>query len=72
MDRLEASQKKAHTLVVQLIGLMSQQTAHQNRTDKQVKETSEAVNALTKRIDAFVAASLNGGRHRKDRKNGHN
>ena len=78
MDRLEEGHKKNQLLTVQLIGLMSQQTAHHvklaretdrrfKETDKQIKETWEVVRALGKRIDAFVAASArtNGGRGRK-------
>jgi hypothetical protein len=90
MDRLEAGLAKTikgldqnKTLTVQLIGLMSQQTAHHvklaKETDRRFKETNELISrtsqtvaALSKRIDAFLSASSRtNGHSRKGRTGDH-
>ena len=90
MDRIEADLAKVvkgldqnKTLTVQLIGLMSQQTAHHVRlvkeTDRRFKETNEQINrmalaveGMSKRIDAFLATSSRTNGHSRKGKPGSN
>ncbi len=71
------------TLTTQLIGLMSQQTAHHvklakemdkrfKETNEQIARTSMAVAAMSKRIDAFLATSGRSNGHSRKGKPGGN
>jgi hypothetical protein len=90
MDRLEASLAKivqgldqGKTLTLQLITLMSQQTAHHvkleknmdrrfKETNEQIARTSAAVERMSKRMDAFVATSGRTNGHSRKGKTGGN
>ena len=68
--RFERNEK----LTFQLIALMSQQAAHHvklsKETDRRFKETSEMIDRLGKKIDAFVSASRRTNGHGQNKKNG--